>query len=174
MSQEFASDNSGDGLFDRLKFNKHRGFFSLIFVTLSAILLLVTFSAVQQQQTTQSSASGYGNYSSCSEIKPSSFFPENDKKLLCENAPFNCEWKNSKCIDKGSSPSAPSTGSISEGSRCKSDSGATVGTCVSGTVCTALNDGTKAAVCRKTTVSTIAEGSRCKSDSGATVGTCVS
>src|SRR3989344_5655633 len=56
MAQEFASDNSKNGLFDRLKLSNHRGFFSFLFISLSLILLLVTFAAVQQQQTTQSKA----------------------------------------------------------------------------------------------------------------------
>lgn len=57
MAQEFASDNSKTGLFSRLKLSNHRGFFSFIFVTLSVIFILITFAAVQQQQTTQSKAS---------------------------------------------------------------------------------------------------------------------
>src|SRR3989344_8753049 len=56
MAQEFASDNSKKSIFARLKLTNHRGFFSFIFVTLSVIFILITFAAVQQQQTTQSKA----------------------------------------------------------------------------------------------------------------------
>ena len=61
MAQEFASDNSKRSIFARLNLSNHRGFFSFLFVSLSLILLLVTFAAVQQQQTTQSKAAGAVN-----------------------------------------------------------------------------------------------------------------
>jgi len=131
MAQEFASDNSKNGLFDRLKLSNHRGFFSFLFVSLSLILLLVTFAAVQQQQTTQSKAADCkenGALCSGSGSKCCSLYCNG---TVCAEALITC------------------TGGISEGSRCKSDTGATVGTCCSGTSCTNLNDGTKAAVCRK-------------------------
>src|SRR3990167_1400103 len=83
MAQEFASDNSQNGLFSRLKLSNHRGFFSFIFVTLSVIFILITFAAVQQQQTTQSKAlTNLCDKVLCSNITSST--NPGDWALLCE------------------------------------------------------------------------------------------
>src|SRR3989344_4383480 len=103
MAQEFASDNSQNGLFSRLKLSNHRGFFSFIFVTLSVIFILITFAAVQQQQITQSKASGDTNICSgitCSGVivgesgnkctGESDQSPEYKRKVCCSETAHNC------------------------------------------------------------------------------------
>ena len=86
MAQEFASDNSQNGLFSRLKLSNHRGFFSFIFVTLSIIFILITFAAVQQQQTTQSKAdTNLCPYFSCNNYVSPGFTSGTANKLKCDN-----------------------------------------------------------------------------------------
>lgn len=92
MAQEFASDSSiKNGFFNRFNLSNHRGFFSVIFVSLSLVLLLVTFAAVRQQQTTQTKAA---TVAECSKYN-SYIEPEKACSYESQGA---CTWDGGKCL----------------------------------------------------------------------------